>query len=98
MSHSLHCALGFQGFGGVSDPGRVQNAAATSALWEKQRSRVELAVLRRLGSLALLLLRRVAGEGRSVTSQVGSGSVNAKAIKLLGEALDLAAELLPTEA
>lgn len=98
VSHGLGSALANLVSTGGRKVGSIDQVALTLAKWERQRSRVELAILRRADAEALSLMRRVAGEGCSVASVVGSGRAHGQGIKTLVIALDIAAPLLPQDA
>lgn len=100
VSHGLRSPLGGLGSGGPQPtPEQLVKGAMRLARWEQERVRCEIAVVRRLRGrpMALGLLRRVAGEGFSITSQAGSGRANGAAIEDLCAALDVVADVLPAE-
>lgn len=70
-----------------------------AAEWEKQRSRCDSAIVLRLRQYpdALMLLRRVAGDGYSLTSVVGNGSGFDRGVVRLVAALNVVADVLPFE-
>ena len=98
-ARSLGSSLGNDGFGGVTSPLKIAAQAARSAKWEIQRRNCEIAVLRGLRAYpdALRLLRLVAGEGHSMTSQVGNGRAFQRGVDVLCLALDIAERHLPNE-
>jgi hypothetical protein len=85
--------------GGTNSPLKIAAAQERSAQWELQRSRCDTAVTLRMRSTpnALMLLRRVAGEGASVTSVAGNGRAHDRAVSVLCGALDVVADVLPYE-
>lgn len=93
----LRSALG--GDGGSSPPGRIVAAQERSAQWELERSRCDTAVQLRLREhpQALMLLRRVAGEGASLTAVVGNGKRHGLALAVLIKTLTLVDLMLPYE-
>lgn len=98
-SVGLRSALGEQGAMRTLTSDDMVEGKTTAAKWEIERTEVEQRVLQDCGSPALGLLRAVAGEGHSLSSQLPARTRSRRtfdqAVVLLGRSLLICGSLLP---